>query len=277
MQPFRNALIFVSLGLISALSSVSRADDSSPLGPVSINLRMAGEEVELPGSQPYAAVGGVLDYNFYKTYSIGVEFAYYRPFNTFDDQAFDGTDDIGFYLVDKSLWSNRYWDMNLTVKATFILPISQASREASMISGGSESLIFKKGWGGHFSTSYWFSVNEYYYEYATAQEDDTSTVYNTRVSFLNKFVADYELYRDLHYMLSWSVKSYNDYANDNYAIYTVGTGFGYDIQKNSSIDFGVRSGVKQGGAPDPWNGPATDTYLFGPGGTIFYIGTTLKI
>lgn len=270
--------LFVTLGLLVVVSQGVWASDSDlSIVPVSFSFRMAGEAVEQSGVEPQAAVGAILDYNVYKTYSIGVDFAYFRPFNQFDAEAMNGIDDLGFYLMDSTLWQDVDENLKLSTKVEFILPTSSPSKDASMNYGVMENLALRKGWTGRFSTTYVLSANEYDYQYRQAEDDAGGTVYNIRFSLQNKLIFAYDFWRDYHYMFSGSVITYNDFNNATYDIFLFSTGFSYDIQKNTSIDFGVKCGLKEAGTPDPWNGPNTSAALFGDSGTIFYVGTTIHI
>ncbi len=232
----------------------------------------------VPESKPWVGIYTNLEYNFYDTYAIGVDASYWHPFTEqFDDEDATGVNDVGLYLKDLALWKNDYLGLKLAAKLSLILPTSPESQFDTMKVGGSESLILDWRYSDFFNVSYTFAANEYQYQYMGFEADDGTDYWNIRASFMNKLMAVYEFIRGVKLNLGGEVETYNDFSNQTYNIYAISTGLSFDLNKNASIDFGVKTYMKDPGTNPLWNGPATSYYFYDAKGTIFSMGTTIKI
>lgn len=270
--PFFVTYILI-LGTLSAHADTGVAQQ----GPVNFSMRMAGLQNASPNSKPLAALDSSVGYDFYRSYTVGVDFSYLRVFNEVDGNISKGVDDLTFYVADKELWANHFANRTLSARLGLIVPTSEDSKTASMRLGGSQSLAFRQGFGGRLATTYTLGATEYSYEFNTAVEDDEATVYNTRVRVLNKIILAYDILRDFHVQTGGSVRTYNDYSGQTYNIYALSMGFSVDMEKYAVIDFGVSTAMKNADANATWNGPSVSDHLFGPEGMLFYFGTTIKI
>ncbi len=271
MKNLGQVTIFVCFWLIPAIGGAAQPQ------PVSLSLRMAGTGTIEKDANPYASLGGTLEYGFFRSYVMGAEYSYFHPFTQFDDYVYNGMNDAAVYLGDDKLWSNIYQNINVAVKFSFLMPTSSDSRAANIRYGLSQNLVVRKGFGGRFSTSYSLTANEYDVRSTIADSSGETPIYNTRFDIANKITAVYDLLRSLHCQFAVSARTYNDYADATYNIYSLGTGIGYDIDKNSSLDFGVRTSQKSANTNETWNGPAVSEHFFDAAGTVVYLGSTIKI
>lgn len=261
---------------IGLLSKLALAQVSQP-PPVTLAMRMEGIGQTAPNTNPMAGAGANLTYNFYSTYYLSAEFSYDRPYSQFDDYVTNGMNDVAVSIGDKELWRNLYTDSTIGLKLSVIGPTSQASQTASMYVASAQGLTFRQGFGGRFAVNYGVTATEYYFKYATAQETDDKTVYNINFQVENKLSAAYNIMRDLLFEVGGVVTTYNDYNSQTYNIYMLSSGFTYSITKNSTIDFGVKSYLKDPNADETWNGPPVSDQFFDAAGTCYYIGTTIRI
>jgi hypothetical protein len=242
------------------------------------SFRVAGEDTPTLGNEPEASIGGFLTYNFYKQYALGVEFTYDHPFTQFQDYVYNGMNDLAIFLADNEIWRSREMGMSAAIKASVLFPTSPASQQATMKWGLNQNLIMTKTFTDHAKLVYTLATDEYYYQYGIAAiNTDGTVVYNIRFDLANRLSFIYDIYNDFHWQLGAAAKTYNDYNNQTYNIYSLSTGLTYDVQQNVSFDIGAKAGKKDSDFDNTWNGPSTSNNFGDAAGLEIWIGTTLKI
>ena len=262
--------------------------------PLSFMLRLNSEESVIEGSAPSLGIGGGIQYDLGKSYEVGTEFSYKRPFSQFENYAFNGGDDLAFYFSDRELFQTQNKDFGLSYKLSGILPTSQKSTTATMLGGFSEEMTARKNLGKKWDLKYTISLGEFLYQYDSSNAPTSRPQYNSPITYANKLALTYKWTKALKLQAGTGIKSKTDYTGATSSNYNVSSGISYEVTRDFSFDLGIRSTVKDtgsgggGGAseddPSRANGDSGNSTeaksgdnVFDPTGTVFYLGTVLRI
>jgi hypothetical protein len=262
--------------------------------PLTFMLRLNSEESLVEGSAPSMGVGGGVQYDFGKSYAVGTEFSYKRPFTQFENYSFNGGDDLAFYFSDRELYVSPHHDFVVNYKLSGILPTSQRSATQTMLGGFSEEIGARENFGRHWSLGYSVTLGELFYQYDSSNAPTPNPLYNSPFVYANKLTLTYKWTRSFKIQLGSGIKSKTDYQGATSSTYNVSSGITYEVTRDFSFDFGIRSSVKDTGPgggggkseEEPGsqasgggggNEPKTGDTLFDPGGTAVYLGTILRI
>ncbi|MBX3022420.1 MAG: hypothetical protein KF799_12170 [Bdellovibrionales bacterium] len=228
-----------------------------------------------PEPSTYASLG--LNYGFYKTYSLGVEGSFSQSARYLRTHAGQGWGDSSISLTDSNLWSYAPYGYTLSGSVGAVFGTGMASRMASLQYGAFQSLTLTQKLSDRFSWSLGTSVFEYSWEYDTAMDDESATIYNTQFRVVNRLAATYRVLRSLAWTSGSSLLTYHTTASETYTAWLLFTSMAYDVAKAATIDFGVRSGHKRNEDPITWSGPAASNEVLGADGIILFLGTTIKL
>lgn len=252
------------------------ASESALGASASISTRVAVQNTLDHRSNPLAGFAVNADYTFYKTYAFAIDYSYLSPYLEYHDYLNNGLNDLGLFLMDKSVWSDKASETNLAIKGGPVLPVSAPSRDATMIWGASGALILSKGFNKRHSLTYTLAGDYFEHEYQTAKETDEEIIFNTRWDVLNRLSLSVGLLDFLRWQLAGSIGTYYDYSSYATNLYTLTTAFAISITKHVVFDFGVRSTVQDENDSKIWNGPRVGPSLFDPRGTMIFAGTSLE-
>lgn len=267
----------LAVGAVFWLSALGATVDAKEAGyPVSLSFRTAGEKVSAD-PKPALGLAATVEYKFFGSFLLGAKVSYARPYTDVDDYFSRGMNDATAYVGAGELWRNVENDLTLSAKLSFTAPTSDGSRESSMLWAAGQNLGLKKGWGHGLSTTYGLTVTEYDYKYLTAVETDERIVYNTRFSVANQFSISYKFLKSLEGQTGAQVQTFRDHSDQTYDIFSLSAGLTWAMNKSASFDFGVDTFLKDPSYNETWAGPPVADRFFGAKGTLFHIGTTIKI
>ena len=230
-------------------------------------------------------VGGNLEYEFYKSYGLGIDANYKRPY-LMDDPGYNGWGDLVFYLTDRKLYTDKANRFDISDRVNWIIPMSSRSQHSTLQSGFSGELTAIKGLG-RWNIMYGMELGNYYYQYDTT-DSTTQVVYNSPLVWGNKIAIGWNFARYWHWNLSGSIRNSYDYTGIIHEQNMVSTGLGWAVTRTVSFEGGIKStasntpGGSGGGdsssdSVDPTAQGGALPNLFDASATSFYLGLRVKL
>jgi hypothetical protein len=232
------------------------------------------------------SVGGNVEYEFYKSYGVGLDANYRQPYMQ-DFSGYNGWGDAVLYLTDRKLYTSKPNRFDVSDRLNFIVPFSSRSMRSSLESGVSGELRALKGLG-KWSVMLGTELGNYYYQYDTI-DSITQLVYNAPLVWGNRFVVIYNFNRSWHWNSAASVRASYDYAAATHTQDMVTTGIGWDVNYSYSLNAGVRTiagNMPGGGSGGDTNTDTVDPttqnstaqpHLFDASSTSFYFGLRVRL
>lgn len=233
------------------------------------------EDLPIEAKGNWTRLEAYLNYNFYKSYTLGFGGTYSKPYGE-PDPYYDGFGDLGISISDSKLVDLEDRGFTIAGSLGYVVPLSRASREATLQDGFKVGLTTTQKFGDKFSLIYGTTIARYFHQ---VDADPTGATYNKPYDWSNELTAVYKItdkvtwaatggvYTSLSYTAPKDENA--EFASDDYNRenkFLVATGVSWKWLDNLTLRANVRS----------LRSEYSKRALFDAATTMFRVGATLS-